>query len=155
MTNSVPLKLAKTRRPYISGPVDTLSRLRNCSAKVGNDLSGTIFSRDLLLTLSALFFIGFICLILFIRQRLLMARNRDLNDIQDGHSRVRQTRFEYRQSCRAGVRIYCPFRVHRFKWPAGCRDPGARLASHPSAYLFLGVMSEIGFILSARKTRSG
>jgi hypothetical protein len=67
-----------------------------------------------------------------------MARNRDLKDIQDGHSKVRQTRFECRQSCRAGVRIYYPFRVPRFKWPAGYRDPAARLAGNPSAYPFSG-----------------
>src|ERR1700730_9827506 len=64
-----------------------------------------------------------------------MARNRDLKGIQDGHSRVRQTRFEYRQSCRAGVRIYCPSCVHRLKRRARHRDPKARLAGNPSESL--------------------
>ncbi len=66
-----------------------------------------------------------------------MTRNRDLKDIQDGRSRVRQPRFECRQSGRAGVRIYCPFRAHRLKWGAGYRDPAARLAGNPSTYPFI------------------
>jgi hypothetical protein len=83
-----------------------------------------------------------------------MARNRDLKDIQDGHSRVRQTRFEFRQSCRAGLRIYYPSRVPRLKWPAGYRDPAARPAGNPSAYPFSEAISKIGkgIILSARET---
>src|SRR5260370_40619462 len=66
-----------------------------------------------------------------------MTRNRDLKDIQDGRSRVRQPRFECRQSGRAGVRIYCPFRAHRLKRRAKYRDPAARLAGNPSAYPFI------------------
>jgi hypothetical protein len=67
-----------------------------------------------------------------------MARNRDLKGIQDGHSRVRQTRLECRQSCRTGARIYCPSQVHRLK-RAGYRHPETRLAGNPSAHpLFKG-----------------
>jgi hypothetical protein len=79
-----------------------------------------------------------------------MARNRDLKDIQAGRSKVRQIRIEDRQSRRAGVRIYCPFRVHRLTWRAGYRDPAALLAGNLSR--FLGAMS-IGkwIILSAPK----
>ena len=81
-----------------------------------------------------------------------MARNRDLKGIQGGRSRVRQTRFECRQSCRAGVRIYRPSGGHRFKWRAGYRDPTARLVGSPGAYLFLGAESfGKGIIFSARK----
>jgi len=69
-----------------------------------------------------------------------MARNRDLKGIQDGHSRVRQTRLECRQSCRTGARIHCPSRVHRLK-RAGYRHPEARLAGNPRAYPFLGATS--------------
>jgi hypothetical protein len=84
-----------------------------------------------------------------------MARNRDLKDIQGGgRSRVRQTRFECRQSCRAGVRIYRLSGGHRFKWRAGYRDPRARLVGSPGAYPFLGAETKIGkgIIFSARKT---
>jgi hypothetical protein len=90
-----------------------------------------------------------------------MARNRDLKGIQDGRSRVRQTGFESRESCRTGVRIYGLCRVHRLKRLAGCRDQATRLARTGMAYPFYGLgasrnSSDIKMaILDSRLRRSG
>src|SRR3981081_740997 len=82
----------------------------------------------------------------FIKRRLTIARTHDLKYIPRGVSGVLQTWFECWQSGRAGVWVYGPSRIHRFKWlwRAVYRGPPSRLDGKLGACAFLGSAGKIG-----------